>query len=287
MAVRNIIILLCVFAPVLAGQPPQRIISTAPSITEMLYALGLGDRVVGVTSYCHYPPEVRRKRQIGNYLRPDLETIVAIRPDLVVALSEHAELLPRLERLGLKVLAIQHNDLAGIYRSLEELSVAAGVPERGRAVVAGIQSDLEAVRRRAAGLEQRSTLFVVGRTPGAIAGVVVVGPGPFLNELIEIAGGVNMMRDAGQHYPQISREAILVRRPEVVLDMGDMAVTDGVTDEQKRAVAALWKQVFPDLPAVRAGRAYAVADDRYVVPGPRVAETAAMLLELIHPEAAR
>lgn len=274
-------------AMLLSAASPQRIISTSPSITEMLYALGLGDRVVGVTSYCHYPDEVHAKPKIGNYLRPDLETIVSLRPDLVVALAEHGELHPRLKRLGLKVLALQHNDLAGIYRSIKELSERAGVPERGVALVKAIQDDLEAIRRRADKLPRRSTLFIVGRTPGAIQGVVAVGSGPFLTELIEIAGGDNMLAEAGQHYPQISRETILVRRPEVVLDMGDMAATEGVTDEHKRSVVALWKREFPDIPAVTSGRAYAVADDRYVVPGPRVAEAAALLFDLIHPEAAR
>lgn len=253
----------------------------------MLYALGLGDQVVGVTSYCHFPPEVREKSQIGNYLRPDLETIVALQPDLVVALAEHGELLPRLERLNLEVLSLQHNDLQGIYRSIADLAGRAEIPARGEALVGKIQAELESIRARAEGLPARETLFIVGRTPGAIQGVVAVGEGPFLNELIKIAGGVNLLRDASQHYPQITRETILVRRPEVVLDMGDMAATDGVTDEHKQSVAALWRREFPTIPAVKAGRAYAVADDRYVVPGPRVAEAAAMLLELIHPEAGR
>lgn len=286
MAVKILAVVLWASMLAFAGQP-QRIISTSPSITEMLYALGLGDRVVGVTSYCHYPPEVRDKPQIGNYLRPDLETIVAMRPDLVVALAEHGELLPRLKRLGLEALSLRHNNLEGIYQSLTELSERAGVPERGVALIKKIKTDLEAVRLRAEALPKRETLFIVGRTPGTIQGVVAVGVGPFLNELIEIAGGVNLLRDAGQHYPQISREAILVRRPEVILDMGDMAATDGVTEEHKRSVAALWKRAFPDIPAVTAGRAYAVADDRYVVPGPRVAEAAELLFDLIHPEAVR
>ncbi len=286
MAVRILTFVLWVAAAALAGGP-ERIISTSPSITEMLYALGLGDKVVGVTSYCHFPPEVRDKAKIGNYLRPDLETIVSLQPDLVVALAEHGELRPRLERLGLKVLDLQHNDLTGIYRSINKLSQQTGVPERGAALVQRIQNDLEAVRRRAEDLPRRSTLFIVGRTPGAIQGVVVVGAGPFLNELIEIAGGDNLLREAGQHYPQISRETILVRRPEVILDMGDMAATDGVTAEHKRSIEALWRREFPQIPAVTAGRVYAVADDRYVVPGPRVAEAAKMLFELIHPEAVR
>jgi len=286
MAVRILAFFLWVATAALAGGP-QRIISTSPSITEMLYALGLGDRVVGVTSYCHYPPEVRDKPKIGNYLRPDVETIVSMQPDLVVSLAEHGELRPRLERLGLKILALQHNDLAGIYRSIAELSEKTGVPERGAALVQQIQGDLESIRRSARRLPRRSTLFIVGRTPGAIQSVVAVGAGPFLNELIEIAGGDNLLRESGQHYPQISRETILVRRPEVVLDMGDMAATDDVSAEHKRSVVALWRREFPQIPAVTAGRVYAVADDRYVVPGPRVAQAARMLFDLIHPEAVR
>ncbi|MBI1352898.1 MAG: ABC transporter substrate-binding protein [Acidobacteria bacterium] len=286
MAARILSLVLVWALTAFAAQPPQRIISAAPSVTEMLYALGLGDRVVGVTTFCHNPPEAREKPKIGDYLRPNVEMIVAMRPDLVVALAEHGELIPQLERLGLKVLPLRHNNLEGVYRSLEELAEATGVPERGTALVTKIRADLEAVRARARGLERRKTIFIVGRTPGAIQDLMAVGQGPFLNELIEAAGGVNLFAEAGQFYPRIPREEILAGRPDVILDMGDMAVTDAVTEEHKRAVAALWKREFPDLPATRAGRAYAVADDRFVVPGPRVAEAAALLFRLIHPEAA-
>ncbi|MEZ5365921.1 MAG: helical backbone metal receptor [Bryobacterales bacterium] len=101
-----------------ASASPQRIISAAPSITEMLYALGAGPRVVAVTSFCHYPPEVRQKPKIGTYLEPNMEAILALRPDLVVILQEHGELRDQLERLGLNVMTVQHNDVAGIEQTL-------------------------------------------------------------------------------------------------------------------------------------------------------------------------
>ena len=286
MAARILLLVLC-WALLLTAASPQRIVSTAPSVTEMLFALGLGDRVVGVTSFCHNPPAARDKPKIGDYLRPNIETIVSMRPDLVVTLAEHGELVPQLERLGVRTLPLRHNNLDGVYRSLAELSREAGVAERGAKLVDRIRADLEAVRAKAVGLPRRKTIFIVGRTPGAVQDLMAVGQGPFLNELIAIAGGVNIFAQAGQFYPRIPREEILAGRPEVILDMGDMSVTDAVTEAHKRSVAALWAREFPDLPAVREGRAYAVADDRYVVPGPRVAETAEMLFRLIHPEAVR
>jgi iron complex transport system substrate-binding protein len=166
---------------------PGRIISASPSITEMLYALGLGDSVVGVTTYCHYPPEVRDKPKIGTYLRPSMETIVALQPDLVVVLQEHGALADQLKRAGLETLALRHNNLDGIYDSIEKLGTQIGAENRAAELVDEMRQRLTAVQRAAAGREPRTTMFIVGRTPATIADLVIVGRGPFLNELIEMA----------------------------------------------------------------------------------------------------
>lgn len=277
--------LLLLLASVVASAAPQRIVSAAPSITEMLYALGLGDRVVGVTTYCHYPPEVRAKPKIGSYLRPDIETVLAMRPDLIVVLREHGELGERFRRLNLPVLALRHNDLDGIYESLRDLAERTGVPERAEQKIAEIRGRLDAVRIRAQGLPRRSVVFFVGRSPGTISDLVAVGKGSFLNDLIDIAGGHNYFADAATFYPRIPREEIYAGRPEVVVDMGDMSDTDKVSEAHRLSVGKLWEQTFPDIPAVREGRVHAVANDIFVVPGPRVAETAEALFRMIHPEA--
>lgn len=268
-----------------SGAAPQRIISGAPSITEMLYAIGLGDRVVGVTEFCHYPVEVRDKPKIGSYLRPSIETILAMKPDLAVILEEHGELQERLRRVGVETLAVSHNDLAGIYASLHAIGERTGASVAARQKVAETQAALEAIEQRAAGLPRRSTMFVVGRSPGTVRDLFCAGSGSFLDDLITIAGGDNIFGEAGQHYPRIPREEILARRPEVVIDMGDMSDTDNVTEAHRLSVGRLWKQAFPDLPAVRHGRVYPVAKDIFVVPGPRVVEAAQTLFRMIHPEA--
>jgi iron complex transport system substrate-binding protein len=268
-----------------ASATPQRIISTAPSITEMLYAVGLGNRVVGVTSFCHYPPEVRKKPKIGSYMYPNLETMLALRPDLIVVLKEHAGLAAQLRQLKLNVLELQHNDLAGLFESIRTLGRSTGAEAAAEELVSSIRRDLEQIRARSEGLERRSVLFIVGRAPGMIRDLVIVGRGSFLNELIAIAGGRNLFGDSATFYPKISLEEIYAGRPDVIVDMGDMSDTDRVTEEHRRSVAELWK-VLPTVPAVQTGRVYAVANDIFVVPGPRVVETARELFKMIHPEAA-
>ena len=269
-----------------APAAPQRIVSAAPSITEMLYALGLGDRVVGVTTYCHYPPAVRQKPKIGNYMNPNFETILSMRPDLVVVLKEHGTLVEKLRGFNLPLLALQHNDLAGIFHSLESLGEAAGVPDRAAKRIAALETELAAIRRRTSELPRRGVMFVIGRTPATVEDLVVVGRGSFLNELIDIAGGRNIFEGALTHYPRIPREEVYARGPEVIIDMGDMGNTDDVTEDHHLAVAELWKRM-PGLPAVRTGRVYPVAEDIFVVPGPRVVEAARRFFAMIHPEAAR
>ena len=269
-----------------AGTLPKRIISTAPSITEMLYELELGDRVVGVTTYCHYPPEVRNKPKIGTYLNPNFETTLALQPDLVVVLKEHRELGEKLRGFGLPVLELQHNTLEGIYQSMLMLGKRTGAGKIAETRVASIRARLEAVRKRAEGLPRRSVMFIVGRTPATVEDLMAVGSNSFLNELIDIAGGRNVFEDAVAYYPRIPREEVYARRPEVIIDMGDMGDTDRVSEQQRREVAGLWKQL-PKLPAVKTGRVYGVADDIFVVPGPRVAQTAERFFEMIHPESSR
>lgn len=285
------VVALLVAAQALAAPPqgvegPKRIISAAPSVTEMLYALGLGDRVVGVTTFCHYPPEVREKPKIGSYMHPNLETMLAMQPDLVVVLSEHAELSERLRKVGLNVLELRHYDLAGIYQSLKTLGAKAGVEGRAAKVIGNIQGTLDEIRLRAEKLPRRSVMFVVGRSTGSIRDLVVVGSDSFLNELIEITGGHNLFGETAAMYPKIGLEAIYAGQPEVIIDMGDMSDTDEVTDGHKRSVAQLWQQYLL-VPAVEAGRVYPVANDIFVVPGPRVVEAATELFRMIHPEAAR
>ncbi len=238
----------CSGSPDPPAAPPRRIVSTAPSVTEMLYALGLGDRVVGVTTFCHYPPEAAKKPKIGDYLHPSLETIVGLRPDLVVSETTGVRHAENLRSLKLNVLEIDDANLAGIYDSIRRIGQAAGVPARADALCARMRADLDAIRARVARLPRRRALFLVGRTPGRIEDLIAAGRASHLNELMEIAGGENVFRDSVAAYGRIPLEELLARNPEVIVDMGEMSETVGVTDAQKRAVVAALE------PLPRAGR---------------------------------
>ncbi len=263
------------------GAQPRRIVSTAPSITETLFALGLGDHVVAVSQYCHYPPEATKLPKIGSYLKPNVEAIVGLRPDLVIIQAKMPDSVSgQLQRMKLPVLEVEHGTLETMFAGIRDIATRAGVSERGAKLEAEIRARLEAVRRRTAGRPQRSLVFIVGRAPGALEGLIAVGKGSYLNELIAIAGGVNALASNALPYPKLSLEAMIGLNPDVLVDMGEMAETTGVTDERKAAVVALWRKRTK-----LKSRVYAVASDIYVVPGPRVAEAAEAFAQLLHPEA--
>jgi iron complex transport system substrate-binding protein len=262
---------------------PRRIVSTAPSVTEILFALGLGDRVVGVSTFCRYPKEAAKLPKVGTFVNPNLEPILALKPDLVIVIASPIRLAEKLAALNVRVLEADQDSLAGIESSIRRIGAAAGVPERAATLNASIRAQFDDVRRLVTGRPRRRLAFLVGRSPGELQGMVAVGRASYLTELIALAGGVNVFADAPAAYPKISLEEILARDPEVIVDMGEMAETAGVTEAQKRAVVALWGR-YPALAAVRAGRVHAVADDIFVVPGPRVAEAARAFARLLHPE---
>lgn len=269
-----------------AAGPPQRIISTSPSVTETLYALGLGARVVGVTTYCHYPPDALKKPKIGAYLNPSLETIVSLRPDLVISEVTGVRRSEGLAALKLRTIEVNDGSIAGLYESIRRIGEATGAQPAASALATKIRAALDDVKRRTSRFPPRRVVFVVGRAPGRLDDLVVAGKNSYLDEVMAIAGGANVFRDTVAPYTRITLEELIARNPEAVVDMGEMAQTVGVTEAEKRAVVALWRR-FPSLAAVKQGRVFAVASDYFVVPGPRVVDAAREFARMFHPEAGR
>jgi iron complex transport system substrate-binding protein len=249
----------------------------------LLYALGLGDRIAGVTTFCRYPPEAMKKPKIGSYTDPNLEAIAALRPDLVIVQTNPVRLADRLRAVKLNVVEIDQQNLAMLYNSFRIVGDVTGAPAAAARLTDSVRSQLDAIRARTAKLERTRMTFVVGRSPKRLDGLVVVGRGAYLNELIDIAGGINIFQDAVASYPAISVEEMIARNPEVIVDMGDMSDTAGVTESQKREVVDLWSRLRT-IDAVKNGRVHAVASDIYVVPGPRVVDAAQQFLAMLHPE---
>ena len=273
---------LVLLAATLSAAPPQRIVSTAPSITELLYALGLGNRVVGVTRFCRYPPEAQLKPKIGDYTAPNLEAIAALRPDLVIIQTNPIHLADRLGALRLPVLEINQENIAAIYKSIHDVGAATATEHAATQLSDSILDRLGKIRNRVANLPRVRVMFVIGRSPNRLDGLVVAGRASYLNEVIEIAGGENVFRDAVAGYPAVSLEEVMARNPDAIVDMGDMSDTAGVTEEHKRGVLALWQRL-PNLAAVKQHRVFPVASDMFVVPGPRVVDAAKAFAEMLHP----
>ncbi|MCR4413648.1 MAG: helical backbone metal receptor [Thermoguttaceae bacterium] len=267
-----------------AGQGPRyrRIVSLSPSITETLFALGLGDRVVGVTRFCQYPPEAQTRTKVGGYLDPNYEAIVALEPDLVVLRGEKAEYVDGFKALGLEVLAVRHQSVDDILAAIRTIGRACGVQDRADRLAADLEERMRRLRERTAGLKRPRVLLVVERTLGTVQGVYVAGGDGFLNATIELAGGENACPKTSVGAPVVSADGIVQMDPEVIVELTPKERLAGRSDQE---VLADWRQL-PDLAAVRAGRVYLVADEGILVPGPRFPRLAERLARLIHPEVA-
>ena len=185
----------CAPASITGAATPARIVSTSPSITESLFALGLGGRVVGVSTSCRYPPEALRLPKIGSFLRPDAELIARLRPDLVVVHAGPNDVPRQLSVLGIRAVSVNRGTLAGVYSSIRTIGAAADVGDRADALIADLQARLARVRVAVAGRPPKKVLIVIGRRPGTLSDLVAVGRDSYLNDLVSIGGGVNILDD--------------------------------------------------------------------------------------------
>jgi iron complex transport system substrate-binding protein len=265
----------------LQAAAPVRIVSTSPSITETLFALGLGDRVVGVSTYCRFPPDAAKLPKIGTFLKPDVELIARLRPDLVVVHEVSTGIDRRLASLRIPFLVVDRGTLGGVFSSIRQIATAAGVSASADALIATIERRLQAVRRDGAAAPHPRVLFIIGRSPGALTDLVAVGAGSYINDLIEIAGGTNVLAIAGQpEYPRISMETVLRLDPDVVVDTVDMGETEAERRQRQAINERLWS-AYGSLSAVKAKRVHAATTDALVVPGPRVVEAAEWVATLL------
>lgn len=254
----------------------QRIISLAPSVTETIFALGLGDRLVGVSVYCDYPPEAERIDRVGTFLTPNVEVIVAKHPDVIIAVPSPGNQgsVQALRRVGLKVVLVDPNTVAEIKDSLVTIGRELGHEAAARALVARIDAQIAAVQTRLADAPARKVLMVVGQTP-----LIAVGGGTFQDELIRMAHGNNLAAAAGGSWPHLSIEFAIAAAPEVIID------TSMGNEEQVGAAPAMdfWK-AFPTIPAVHDGHVYGYKTYQVLRPGPRIGEAFDALARFIHPE---
>lgn len=245
----------------LAPRDPQRILTLAPSVTEIAFALGLGDRIVGVGDYCRWPPEVESKPRLGGLFDPNLERIVRLEPDLAILLPSEGDLGEKLRRLGIDVLVVRNETLEDVEAAILDIARRCGVEAAGEKLLARLGQELKPLDLPG----RPRVLLSIGRQPGQLSQILVPGPGTFLHQLLERLGAANVFADAPLPYPQVGLEEIVGRRPEVIVELQSQEVPVAVTEGLRRD----W-EVFPRLPAIRNGRIHVVAGDYVLIPGPRL-----------------
>jgi iron complex transport system substrate-binding protein len=263
-----------------ASAQPARIISLIPAVTEMLFAMGAGSKIVAVSSFDEYPPQVKALPRVGALLDPDLERILSLRPDLVIVYKTQVDLRRQLERATIPMFLYEHASLADISVTIRQLGTRVGHDTEAAGVVRQIDDKLADVRKRIGARPRVRTMLVYGRDALALRGIYASGGVNFLNDMLDIAGAANVFADVKQKSVQATSELILARRPDAIVELrpGEMS------DEQRQKEIAVWR-TLSSLPAVRSGRVTIITDPRVGVPGPRVAEGTELLARTIHPEA--
>lgn len=252
---------------VVAFQPPYRIVSLVPAVTEMLFALGAGHRVVGVSSFDRFPPEVAKIQKVGALLDPDLERILSLQPDLVVLYHTQSDLRKQLERAKVPAYAYSHAGLRDVTATLRSVGNRIGIAARAAKLATDIESRIDAIRRVSALGPRPRTLIVFGRENYALRGIYASGGQGFVHDMVTAAGGQNVFADMKREAVQATTELILARRPEIILELR----ADPIGPDEEKKELAVWRQLA-SVPAVANRRVHIIADPRTVIPGPRVVE---------------
>ena len=261
---------------VTVSREPVRIVSLAPTQTEVLFALGLGDRVVGVTEFCDYPPEAKAKPKVGGFSTPNPELVVAAQPDLVLAGVIQKDFIHQFEEAGLTVVALESPDLASTLERIRLVGRLTGAVEAAEKLTASMQQRIDQVTAKVAGLseaEKPTVFFEIWPDP-----LTTGGAGSFLNSLIEVAGGRNIAGDVDQDWLTFSPEMILATNPQVIIFSHH-----GVSNQTVEQIKA--RKGWENFAAIKQDRVGYIEDQNLVVrSGPRVVDGLEQIARFLHPD---
>lgn len=250
---------------------PERLVSAVPSNTEIIYALGKGDQLVGVSVYCNYPEEALSVNKIGDYNGPNLELIIDAKPDVFLAAWLSDEVLAQLEGAGIPVLLINPGTIEETYKSIQDIGNVIGSGKEARILIDGMRAKQENIVQIAKGYQAKTVFYEIWHDP-----LMTVGPGSFINELITMSNGINIAQDAESAYPEYSLELLISKNPQVY-----MTSDDGF----KTPEDIFGRPGYENIEAIRTGQVFMLHPDITSRPGPRIIDGLEMVAMAIHPEA--
>ena len=269
-------LLLCAL-PATGRAQARRIISIIPSATEMLFAMGAGDRVIAIGTYDHYPPEAQQLPRVGALIDPNVEQILQMRPDLVVMYGTQIELKRRLERASISAFPYENKGLADITETIRTLGVRVGVGAQANALATRLERQIAAIRARVAKSPRPKTLLVFEREPGSLRNIFASGGLGFLHDILETAGGSDVLGEIKRQSVTMSTEMVLARAPEVIIELRYSQADVNNSD------MSAWNRLST-IPAVKNHRVILLTGEEFVVPGPRVVAATERIAAALHPE---
>jgi iron complex transport system substrate-binding protein len=263
-----------------ASDLPQRIISLAPHMTEIVFKLGANDRLIGRTEFCLYPAAAQNIPSVGGYLNPDYEKIVSLNPDLILMLPNE-DMERKLNEIGLNTFSIWNETIEDIQQTILGIGNKLGLAERAGEIVWGIKDTLKLVQQFGAGKEDRETLFLVGREEGTLKGLYTAGKETYLSKIWSLCGGQNVYRDIEQKYFNVSKEDLIARNPHYILEF--RIIPDEIVATNITKLKADWK-LFSTLTAVQKQNIFIFHERYFLIPGPRISKIAIRFSQILNRE---
>ena len=258
----------------------SRIISSSPSITETLFELGLKDRVIAVTDFCEYPKEACQLPSIGGMLNPNMETVVSLNPDLIIHQPGNQRLRNNAISVGIKTLEVRMGNLEEIFESIKIFGDALNCQEQANKLTLQLTTGIAFYQERIKGLPKKDVLLLLGDSSDPGRDLYAAGPGTFLNELLNLSGGKNIIGDSPSRYPKLSKEYIIEKSPEIIIEAGPKS---NLSQQEIDLRIQEWNR-FPTIKAVKKRQIYFIGANYILIPGPRLLKIIEQFSKAIHPK---
>jgi len=260
---------------------PSRIICMSPAIAEIVFELNLGDKVVGVSEYTTYPAEVYEKECVGEYLNPNLEKILSLRPELIMIQGKHDRLTSFCKSNSIPYFSVDFTGIDSILKNIEVIGARLNKKRESEILVSKIKRSMDEIDQRIKDLKKPYVFISLWRKPGSLSNLFTCGKGSFMDELVQKAGGRNIFSDVDKNYFGVSLESILKKCPEVIIETVSGM---NISEEERQKYISDWNDLS-SIPAVRLNRVYVLTENYLQIPGPRIHEAIKCIAKTLHPAA--